>query len=70
MKLNQTIGLGDIAYWAFRPVVYLIDWIWGTDMRNCELCKVRRQKWNSEYRVPIWAIISLTVSLVAIAYFS
>lgn len=42
-----TPALGDLAYYAFRPAVYLIDAIWGTDMRHCDRCKERRARWNA-----------------------
>lgn len=61
------IGLGDIAYWAFRPVVYLVDWTWGTDLRDCDRCKKRRKLWNSWLSVPKWGVILVvTMCLVAL----
>ena len=52
--LTTQFGLGDLAYCAFRPVVYLIDAVWGTDMRACEKCKVRRAIWNEWISAPVW----------------
>jgi len=62
------IGLGDLAYVAFRPFVYIIDWFWGTDMRHCEVCKARRSRWNDQLSVSTWFLILLTVSLIAFAW--
>lgn len=57
--LTQPFGLGDLAYYAFRPVVHLIDWIWGTDLRDCSVCKKRRKLWNSYGTVPLWVVLFL-----------
>lgn len=43
----KTPALGDLAYYLFRPAVYLIDWTWGTDLRDCDKCKARRKRWNA-----------------------
>lgn len=58
-KLEEPFGLGDLAYWAFRPFVYAIDWVWGTDMRHCDLCKERRVKWNGFGTVPNYIPVSV-----------
>ena len=42
MKTDPIFGLGDLAYYVFRPVVYSIDLVWGTDLRACDKCKERR----------------------------
>lgn len=54
--MKTTIGLGDLAYYAFRPVVYAIDAMWGTDMRHCEVCAARRKRWNDAVSVPAWMV--------------
>jgi len=59
------IGLGDILYWLFRPAVYFIDWAWGTDLKDCQVCKARRHKLNGMFSVPAWAIILFVTLLVA-----
>jgi hypothetical protein len=64
--LTQPFGLGDLAYYAFRPVVYIIDGVWGTDMRHCDLCKLRRLKWNEYGHVPSWFAWSLIAASVAL----
>lgn len=55
----KPFGLGDLAYYLFRPAVYLIDWTLGTDLRVCDRCKRRRKLWNSWFSMPRWAWISL-----------
>ena len=60
-------GLGDLAYWVFRPLVYLIDAIWGTDMRHCSLCKARRKRWNTAFSLPLWAILAFLMTLTGFA---
>lgn len=42
-----TPALGDLAYYVFRPAVYVIDFVWGTDLRHCQVCKKRRARWNN-----------------------
>lgn len=58
-KLKAPFGLGDLAYWAFRPFVYATDWIWGTDMRHCDVCKARRARWNLLGSVPTYVPVSV-----------
>lgn len=59
---KSTFGLGDLAYYAFRPVVYGIDWIWGTDLKDCQVCVARRERWNDLLSVPKWlALAALTM---------
>lgn len=66
--LNHPFGLGDFAYYLFRPFVYIIDLVWGTDMRHCEKCKERRILWNSFGSVPRWvAILALAVFALVVA---
>jgi len=62
--MTYLFGLGDVAYYLFRPIVYLIDWFWGTDLKNCEKCKIRRKKWNDFLSVPTWAVLVLLLTLV------
>jgi hypothetical protein len=67
--MNTLFGLGDLAYYLFRPAVYLIDWTWGTDLKDCDKCKLRRKKWNGWFSVPTWfAIIFLLVIIWAITF--
>ena len=67
--MNSTFGLGDLAFYLFRPIVYITDWIWDTDMKHCTRCKERRAKWNSWASIPRWlAIFLLTVGVFAILY--
>jgi hypothetical protein len=53
----KNFGLGDLAYYIFRPAVYFTDWIWGTDMKHCELCKARRKRWNIVASTPVWQLV-------------
>jgi len=55
--MKKQFGLGDLAHYVFRPAVYFTDWIWGTDMKHCELCAARRQRWNAVFSAPRWAIL-------------
>lgn len=55
--MNKKIGLGDVAYWAFRPAVYFVDFVWGTDLKVCEVCAARRKRWNEVASAPAWAVI-------------
>lgn len=57
--------LGDLAYYVFRPVVYGIDFIWGTDMRHCEVCAARRQRWNALPYSGVWVGVIFTVTISA-----
>lgn len=67
--MNLPFGLGDLAHYLFRPLVYLIDWIWKTDLRDCTKCKRRRKQWNALFSVPRWAAIFLvTVSILLILW--
>lgn len=65
--MNKPFGLGDLAYYFFRPVVYGIDLVWGTDMRHCSLCKARRARWNYALSVPRYIAIIFLVTLVSVA---
>ncbi len=65
--MKNNFGLGDLAYYAFRPAVYAIDFVWGTDLRDCDLCKARRKRWNAVFSVPLWvALFFVTLSAGAI----
>lgn len=67
--MNKKIGLGDLAYWAFRPAVYVTDWIWGTDMRHCEVCAARRRRWNELGSFYAWEyIFVLTIGFIIILW--
>lgn len=58
----KPFGLGDLAYYAFRPAVLVIDAVWGTDLRDCDVCKARRKRWNALASVPGWmAFLGVTV---------
>lgn len=63
--MNKKFGLGDLAYYLFRPGVYLIDWTWGTDLKVCDRCKRRRKLWNSWFSLPrwVWIILAVTIAL-------
>lgn len=52
--------LGDLAYYLFRPFVYVIDLTWGTDLRDCNVCKARRKKWNALPYSALWTLLLLT----------
>lgn len=58
-------GLGDLAFYAFRPAVYLIDAVWGTDLKDCDVCKARRKKWNALVSVPRWLAATFGVTMCA-----
>lgn len=60
------IGLGDIAYWLFRPAVYVIDWTWGTDLKDCDKCKARRKRWNAWISAPWWVAFIIFVTIFAL----
>jgi hypothetical protein len=59
----KTFGLGDLAYYVFRPLVYFIDWVWATDLRHCSVCKARRKRWNALLSVPLWLAVTLGVTI-------
>jgi hypothetical protein len=59
--MNKIVGLGDIAYWAFRPSVYAMDFIWGTDLKDCDVCKARRALWNSRFSAKLWKWLSSAI---------
>ena len=61
----KTFGLGDLAYYAFRPLVLAIDLVWGTDLRDCDLCKERRRRWNAALSAPRWVAVFFFVTLGA-----
>ncbi len=62
MKKRRKIGLGDVAHWAFRPAVWAIDFVWGTDLHSCDACAARRARWNEALSVPLWlALAALTI---------
>lgn len=60
---TKRIGAGDIVHWLFRPAVYFIDLIWGTDLRDCDRCKERRAKWNEKLSMPLWAFVLVVTML-------
>lgn len=60
----KTFGLGDLAYYLFRPVVIAIDLVWGTDLRDCTVCKARRKRWN-RWSIPRPLAIVLLVTVCA-----
>jgi hypothetical protein len=62
---NKRIGAGDLAHWLFRPAVYLVDLVWGTDLRDCDRCKERRAKWNTKLSMPLWVFV-LVVTMLAV----
>lgn len=67
--MTSKFGLGDLAYYLFRPVVYLIDWVWTTDLKDCDRCKDRRKLWNAWASIPCWlAIFLLTVGVFTLVY--
>lgn len=63
--MKTSFGLGDLAYYLFRPVVYFIDWCWGTDLRHCEVCSGRRARWNAVASAPAWLALTFFVTLAA-----
>jgi hypothetical protein len=64
--MNKRIGLGDIAYWAFRPAVWTIDFVWGTDLHSCEVCAARRKRWNRAASAPAGVVILLVTILTGL----
>ncbi len=61
-------ALGDLAYYAFRPIVYAIDAVWGTDMRHCTVCKARRARWNRLPYSRTMAVLVLASGISAICW--
>lgn len=59
----MTFGLGDLAYYLFKPVVWLVDATWGTDLHSCERCAARRKRWNKLASVPRWLAIIFAVTV-------
>lgn len=55
-------GLGDLAHYAFRPLVYFVDFCWGTDLKHCSVCKARRKRWNAIASVRGWVAACLVVT--------
>ncbi len=64
MKTGTKIGLGDLAHWAFRPAVWIMDAVWGTDLSECEVCAARRARWNEALSVPLWATLTILGGVV------
>lgn len=62
------MSLGDLAYYAFRPVVYLIDAVWGTDLKDCDRCNERRARWNALPYSRLIATLLLASGLMAICW--
>lgn len=59
----RRFGLGDLAYYAFRPVVWMVDSVCGTDLHSCEKCAERRKRWNKKLSVPLWlALLGVTMA--------
>jgi hypothetical protein len=65
--LVAPFGLGDLAYYAFRPFAYLIDWAWGTDLKACDKCHERRVLWNNLVSVPRWQAMAGAIVIIALA---
>lgn len=65
--LTSRFGLGDLAYWAFRPLVYFVDAVWDTDMKHCEVCAGRRARWNASFSMPVWLVLTLVVTMCSAA---
>lgn len=63
----KKIGLGDVAYYLFRPVVYVIDWVWGTDLKDCSVCKARRARWN-KFGVLDARLAGVAVAVIALYF--
>jgi hypothetical protein len=40
------VGLGDVVAAVAKPVARAIDKVAGTDLKNCEGCKGRRERLN------------------------
>ena len=62
----KPFGLGDLAYYAFRPFVYFTDLVWGTDLRMCEVCKDRRAKWNKAFSLHplLWLLVVVLIAII------
>lgn len=63
----KTFGLGDLAYYLFRPVVYFIDFVWQTDLKDCQVCVARRERWNDLLSVPAWVALAALTIVVGVA---
>ncbi len=53
--------LGDLAYYLFRPVVWVVDTTWGTDLHSCTVCAARRARWNALPYSRTLAFAALTI---------
>lgn len=40
-------GLGDAAALVLKPVAKAVDAVLGTNLRNCQGCAERQEKWNA-----------------------
>ena len=46
------VGWGDVVFWTIRPLVYLQDYLFDTDLKDCDKCKMRRYQWNLRWHIP------------------
>lgn len=65
----KPFGLGDLVHHLFRPLVIFIDLVWNTDLRDCEVCKERRRRWNALFAVPRWIAGVLLVVTTGVLLF-
>ncbi len=61
-------ALGDLAYYLFRPIVWAVDFTWGTDLHSCDKCAARRQRWNLLPYSRAWAVFAVTSGLSVICW--
>jgi hypothetical protein len=48
LREKKIRGLGDVVYYAARPIVAASDALLGTDLKNCMPCKSRRETLNQK----------------------
>lgn len=48
MREKKIRGLGDVIYYAAKPIAAASDALLGTDLKNCVPCKNRRENWNEK----------------------
>lgn len=66
----NSFGLGDLAYYLFRPFAWAIDRFWGTDLMNCDRCHERRLLWNGWFSASpyFWLSLAILILVIILAY--
>lgn len=49
MNIRKHIKIGTWFKWLIRPMVWSYDFVWGTDLLQCEVCKKREQEMNEDF---------------------